>query len=68
MNSRFIGLMSLVLVSWLLSACASIQPPGSVPEEASKQETFESDDFIVAIAKPGDTAESLAGKFLGSSE
>lgn len=67
MSNRFVGLTSLALVGLLLSACASIQPPASAPEEASRQETFESDDFIVAIAKPGDTAESLAEKFLGNS-
>ena len=68
MSNRFAGLTSLVLVSLFFSACASVQPPGPVTEEVSKQETFESDDFIVAIAKPGDTAESLAEKFLGSSD
>ncbi len=33
--------------------------------EASAQETFESEDFVVAFAKAGDTPESLAQKFLG---
>jgi len=32
---------------------------------AQRQETFESEDFIVAIAKAGDTTQSLAAKFLG---
>jgi peptidoglycan/xylan/chitin deacetylase (PgdA/CDA1 family) len=53
-----------------LSACASVQPPASAPgsvKEAStaKQELYESEDFIVVIAKPGDTAAGLAGQFLG---
>src|SRR5262245_38793897 len=48
-----------------LSACAAVQPPASVKEAAPKQELYESDDFIVVIAKPGDTAAGLAGQFLG---
>jgi peptidoglycan/xylan/chitin deacetylase (PgdA/CDA1 family) len=35
---------------------------------AQRQETFESEDFIVAIAKAGDTTQSLAAKFLGDAD
>lgn len=54
----------------LLHGCASVQPPSSMQQEkaavaAQRQETFESEDFIVAIAKAGDTTQSLAAKFLG---
>ena len=66
MQNYLVRLIPLALIGWLFSACATTQPPGS-EQEAAKQETFESDDFIVAIAKPGDSAESLAGKFLGDS-
>jgi len=31
----------------------------------STHETFESQDYFVVVAKPGDTAESLAARFLG---
>ena len=69
MSTYLIRFLALALAGLLCNACAAVQPPsGAAPEEASKQETFESDDFIVAIAKPGDTAESLATKFLGSSD
>lgn len=63
----------LILAGWaslLLHGCASVQPPSSMEQEkaagaAQRQETFESEDFIVAIAKAGDTTQSLAAKFLG---
>ena len=53
-----------------LSACASVQPPASAPGSvkeapATKQDFYESEDFIVVIAQPGDTAAGLAGRFLG---
>jgi len=35
---------------------------------AQRQETFESEDFIVTIAKAGDTTQSLAAKFLGDAD
>jgi len=62
----------LALVAWVslsFGACATIQPPGSGQESspAQKEGAFESEEFIVAIAKPGDTAQSLAAKFLGDS-
>jgi peptidoglycan/xylan/chitin deacetylase (PgdA/CDA1 family) len=66
----------LILAGWaslLLHGCASVQPPFSMGQEkaavaAQRQETFESEDFIVAIAKAGDTTQSLAGKFLGDAD
>jgi peptidoglycan/xylan/chitin deacetylase (PgdA/CDA1 family) len=60
------------LASFVLHGCASVQPPGTTPEKAGvatqKQEIFESEDFIVAIAKAGDTTQSLAAKFLGDAD
>jgi peptidoglycan/xylan/chitin deacetylase (PgdA/CDA1 family) len=35
---------------------------------AQRQETFESEDFIVTIANAGDTTQSLAAKFLGDAD
>lgn len=66
----------LILAGWaslLLHGCASVQPPSSMQQEkaavaAQRQETFESEDFIVAIAKAGDTTQSLAAKFLGDAD
>lgn len=66
----------LILAGWaslLLHGCASVQPPSSMEQEkaavaAQRQETFESEDFIVAIAKAGDTTQSLAAKFLGAAD
>ena len=66
----------LILAGWaslLLHGCASVQPPSSMEQEkaavaAQRQETFESEDFIVAIAKAGDTTQSLAAKFLGDAD
>jgi peptidoglycan/xylan/chitin deacetylase (PgdA/CDA1 family) len=40
-------------------AVAAPPPPPPLPE------AFESDDFVVAFARPGDTAESLAERYLG---
>jgi peptidoglycan/xylan/chitin deacetylase (PgdA/CDA1 family) len=67
--------VSLILAGWaslLLHGCASVQPPSSMEQEkaaaAQRQETFESEDFIVAIAKAGDTTQSLAAKFLGDAD
>ena len=57
----------------LLHSCASVQSPSSMEQEnaavaAQRQETFESEDFIVAIAKAGDTTQSLAAKFLDDAD
>src|SRR5215471_5709427 len=50
-----------------LSACASVQPPASAPGSVKEATAalYESEDFIVVIAKPGDAAAGLAGQFLG---
>jgi peptidoglycan/xylan/chitin deacetylase (PgdA/CDA1 family) len=72
MRNLSVALMLAGLASFLFHGCASVQPPGTTPEKesvaAQKQETFESEDFIVAIAKPGDTTQSLAAKFLGAAD
>jgi len=40
-------------------------PRPSVPAGAPLPETFESEDFVVTVAKAGDTAAGLAARFLG---
>ena len=40
-------------------------PPAVAPVEEKLPEVFESEDFVVTIAKEGDTPEELAAKFLG---
>lgn len=67
-------LVTLALAGFVsLYGCASVQPPGATPEKAggpaqAPSDAFESDEFIVVIAKPGDTPQSLAAKFLGDSD
>src|SRR2546422_8637541 len=40
-------------------------PPPAPPSVERLPELFESRDFVVAFAKAGDTAESLAARYLG---
>src|SRR4029077_16691020 len=66
--------VTLILAGWaslIFHGCASVQSPSSVQQDKAAvagQETFESEDFIVVIAKPGDTTQSLAAKFLGDAD
>jgi peptidoglycan/xylan/chitin deacetylase (PgdA/CDA1 family) len=63
----------LSAVAMLASACATAPPapepravatpPPSAP--APLPDAFTSDDFVVVLAKDGDTAETLAARFLG---
>jgi len=70
--------MKPVVVVWgivmaLTSACATAPPaPESTPRAAATPpappplpETFTSEDFVVVLAKAGDTVESLAARHLG---
>jgi len=73
--SRVLVLSGLVML--LASACATAPPaPESRPAAtappsptttapAALPDAFRSDDFVVALAKAGDTPESLAAQFLG---
>jgi len=45
----------------LFAACAVT----SAPEQAQPSQAFESEEFVVVFASPGDTTQSLAAKFLG---
>ena len=45
-------------------APAPAPPPAPPPERLP--DAFESKDFVLAIARPGDTVESLAGRYLGA--
>jgi peptidoglycan/xylan/chitin deacetylase (PgdA/CDA1 family) len=59
------GLFALTALLPIWS-CTTVSTPGT---EAAKPtalaDTFESDEFIVVLAKAGDTPQSLAAKFLG---
>jgi peptidoglycan/xylan/chitin deacetylase (PgdA/CDA1 family) len=50
------------------AATARPAPPAAVPPPAAAEplpEAFESEDFVVTFAREGDTAESLAERYLG---
>ena len=46
-------------------AAATTPAPAPPPAPPPLPEAFESEDFIVTFAKPGDTAESFATRYLG---
>jgi peptidoglycan/xylan/chitin deacetylase (PgdA/CDA1 family) len=56
--------IGLFLISLALAGCAATTPSAPVAERSSG-ELFESADYVVVVAKTGDTTASLAGKFLG---
>jgi ABC-type glycerol-3-phosphate transport system substrate-binding protein len=58
-----IALFAAVL--YLAGCGAATQTPTATTDEKTTYETFESQDYFVVIAKAGDTAESLAARFLG---
>ena len=72
------GLFGVAAALLVLAGCSSGSPPKvsaerSGPPSSSPSpgppvlpEAFESTDFIVTVAKPGDTSESLATRYLGS--
>ncbi len=69
MQNLSVPLILAGLASFLLHGCASVQPDAiQGKKEGIPGQTFESNDFIVAIAKPGDTLQSLATKFLGDAD
>ena len=45
---------------------ASGPPAAASPSPKAPPEVFESSDFIITLAKPGDTPESLSSRYLGS--
>jgi peptidoglycan/xylan/chitin deacetylase (PgdA/CDA1 family) len=69
--------LAVAVTGLLAGACASAPPPPDRPVAApprppaaeavapAQPEVFESEDFIVTFARPGDTAESLAVRHLG---
>ena len=81
MSAYPIGRLAVVaMVALVAGACASTPPaattapgvakatpaaPISPPAPPPLPEAFESDDFVVTFAKPGDTMQSLAAKYLG---
>lgn len=63
---RFIGLWWLGLI---LAGCgAATSTPMSVQGERTAGEFFESEDYLVVVAKDGDTARNLAAKYLGDAD
>jgi len=67
-------LLALAVVTMLAVACATAAPPPPEPTTAAPPpapaverapEVFESDRWIVTVARAGDTAESLAQRHLG---
>lgn len=56
MVPRILALTGLIALLW---------PSGLGAQSRALPEWFESEDFVVAFAKAGDTAESLAARFLG---
>ena len=65
---------AVALAALLAGACATTTttaPPPTADPDADKtprvagKEVFESEDWIVALARPGDTSERLAKRFLG---
>jgi len=81
MNRRKSNLSLSVAVAFVAAACASAPPaappapstaaaatpPPAPPPPPPRPlpEAFESEDFVVAFAKAGDTPESLAARYLG---
>jgi peptidoglycan/xylan/chitin deacetylase (PgdA/CDA1 family) len=59
--------IGIVLLCITLAGCG-VTAPGSTDPERGAGEFFESDEFIVVVAKSGDTTASLAGKFLGDTK
>ncbi len=70
MSDFFARLQVVGLISLFFGACAAVTPspgPGGQASQPALPDLFQSEDFIVAVAKPGDTSESLAAKFLEDS-
>lgn len=59
-----VSCLSLFAVTIFLAGCGATAPTTSTGDK-SGNETFESQDYFVVIAKAGDTIESLAARFLG---
>jgi peptidoglycan/xylan/chitin deacetylase (PgdA/CDA1 family) len=55
----------LVLSSCDLLRPVAVPPPAPPAPPAPRADVFQSEDFVVTFASPGDTAESLALRFLG---
>lgn len=64
-QKRFVTRLLPIFAALLFLAGCGAATQSSAPGEKSANETFESQDYFVVIAKAGDTAESLAARFLG---
>ncbi|MBI4527642.1 MAG: polysaccharide deacetylase family protein [Deltaproteobacteria bacterium] len=66
-------LLSVLFLSTVIAGCATTAPMSPTSEELSQAvkppavpDVFESEEFIVVMAKPGDNPQSLAARFLGA--
>ena len=53
------------LAAGFVAGCSTVQSPTAPTARETPAQRYESDDFIVLIARAGDTPETLAGKYLG---
>ena len=69
------GIVALSAAALGLSACATATPPASEPTAAApaapakpkpRPAAYQSEDFVVTFARPGDTPETLAQQYLGA--
>lgn len=76
MQGRLRGSSLLVSVAALwLAACATVSAPAPVPAPVAapakappRPAAYQSEDFIVTFAQPGDTPETLAERYLGGAD
>ncbi len=66
------GLLVSAAALWL-AACATASAPAPAPASAPakappRPAAYQSDDFIVTFAQPGDTPETLAERYLGGAD
>jgi peptidoglycan/xylan/chitin deacetylase (PgdA/CDA1 family) len=57
------GLAALAIS--FIAGCTTVQSPTTPTAQQAPAQIYESEDFIVVIAKSGDTPQMLAGKYLG---
>ena len=71
-RGRVSGLLVSAAALWL-GACATTSAPGPAPaaapaKPAPRPAAYQSEDFIVTFAQPGDTTETLAERYLGGAD
>ncbi|HVC65355.1 MAG TPA: hypothetical protein VNF52_07725, partial [Candidatus Dormibacteraeota bacterium] len=71
-RARGSGLLASV-APLCLAACATVSAPAPGPAPAAgapppRPAAYQSEDFIVTFAQPGDTPEALAERYLGGAD